>query len=802
MPDRSSAPALVLALAALVAHPVAQGLHIAHFATYDHPVGFPVIEDTIEAYVDLTREPAIAAIDVSTRIAGLFVPAYSEVYTISARVVGMPRIEANLWVEGELVATQIHGSNTDWTFGGPSPRALSAGEPCRIRLEVIRSRAGQPQGSVELFWQSAGQARERIPTSALRPGRPEDRPSFENCGGSILRELWLNTPGTAPSSIPVGARPNGVDRLAQLRAQSWEEPHANTDAGDNYGQRIRGFLTPYEDGEYDFWISGDEQAELYLSYTPDATGIVSGEVINKTRIAWVTQPTGVDEWNRESFQRAGNNVGAITLERGRMYYIEVLHKEAAGSDHVSVGWRRPSDGPGATPSQVIPGVYLSPIPQFPVSAHPCKQTQAHLDLMKQSRTMRPLGIDSMPARDPLTGWPIDALPFSGNGTLSWPVDTYLRNGEYVISWDGDGEVDIRLTSSTVTSRSPNRLVVNISDHWVWPWIKTSNPADPVRNIRIIQSEYADSYDPAAPFHPLFLATFEGVRTIRFMGWQSMNSSHEVRWGDRTNPEWFANAGKPFTDVDGEGDVGGTALEHCVDLCNATGADGWFCVPHAADSGYMRNMAQLLRDRMAPSLKVYIEYSNETWNFGPGFDQFHAIMGNNGAKFEWFGDSIVAPHEDGNIFERTAWLSNRMFGVFEDAFSQVAAGNRPELVRVVALQTNGTQQPEWLWRNVGTQGDAGFDAIAPSGYFAGHSDIPRSDLSDGIGNGTYSVAQATELYFERAEGRHVGYGEQVRRYIDNMQEQCNCEIDYLQYESGEHLTNYQEGERGPAYDLLA
>jgi hypothetical protein len=45
----------------------------------------------------------------------------------------------------------------------------------------------------------------------------------------------------------------------------------------------------------------------------------------------------------------------IPLLADHKYYIEVLHKEATGSDHVEVAWQ----GPGLS-QQVIDGVFLSP----------------------------------------------------------------------------------------------------------------------------------------------------------------------------------------------------------------------------------------------------------------------------------------------------------------------------------------------------------------------------------------------------------------------------------------------------------
>src|SRR5690606_9999572 len=55
----------------------------------------------------------------------------------------------------------------------------------------------------------------------------------------------------------------------------------------------------------------------------------------------------------------------------------------------------------------------------------------------------------------------------------------------------------------------------------------------------------------------------------------------------------------------------------VALVNLLNADVWFTVPHMATNDYNNRAAALVRDMIAPHLKVYVEYSNETWNGGFG-----------------------------------------------------------------------------------------------------------------------------------------------------------------------------------------
>jgi uncharacterized repeat protein (TIGR02543 family) len=161
--------------------------------------------------------------------------------------------------------------------------------------------------------------------------------------GTILREVWANVTGTAVSSLTSSAAypnsPSGSEQLTSL-----EGP---TNAGDNYGARIRGYIHPPISGAYTLWLAGDDNAELWLSSNDNPASI--------TRIANIDGWTNSREWTKYPTQRSA----AINLVAGQKYYIEVLHKEGGGGDNVAVSWQ----GPGLTQA-IIAGNYLSPfVPQ-------------------------------------------------------------------------------------------------------------------------------------------------------------------------------------------------------------------------------------------------------------------------------------------------------------------------------------------------------------------------------------------------------------------------------------------------------
>ena len=56
----------------------------------------------------------------------------------------------------------------------------------------------------------------------------------------------------------------------------------------------------------------------------------------------------------------------------------------------------------------------------------------------------------------------------------------------------------------------------------------------------------------------------------------------------------------------------------IQLANHVGAAPWFNMPHLGDDSYQRGFAQMVKERLRPDVKVYVEYSNEVWHTGfPG-----------------------------------------------------------------------------------------------------------------------------------------------------------------------------------------
>jgi hypothetical protein len=164
--------------------------------------------------------------------------------------------------------------------------------------------------------------------------------------GKVLFEYWTGIAGTDVAGN-LRTYPNfpGKPDESEWR-DSFKGP---VNWADNYGCRARAFLYPPTDGDYTFWIAGDDNCELWLSTNADPA--------NATLIATVPGWTPVDDW-----LNTGGGAGDAAMQKsppralkgGQRYYIEALMKEGGGGDSVSVAWGGPGIGPGPV---LLDGMY-------------------------------------------------------------------------------------------------------------------------------------------------------------------------------------------------------------------------------------------------------------------------------------------------------------------------------------------------------------------------------------------------------------------------------------------------------------
>lgn len=206
------------------------------------------------------------------------------------------------------------------------------------------------------------------------------------------------------------------------------------------------------------------------------------------------------------------------------------------------------------------------------------------------------------------------------------------NGRATVSAGGAGTVQNATYDPAKNLTTADIVLSTDTSGNVWLGFKntyrsnSSVTSDGISNIRMMRPGYA--LNGPDLFTREFITAMQGFKTIRGMDFTSTNTNPQQRWSERTKPGFFGATGS-----------NGQSWELMIALANATGRDIWLNVPARADDDYIRKLAQLVKfgsDGSLPytsartnpvhaplngGLKVYVEYGNEIWNSGPGFQGF-------------------------------------------------------------------------------------------------------------------------------------------------------------------------------------
>jgi hypothetical protein len=159
----------------------------------------------------------------------------------------------------------------------------------------------------------------------------------------LTYERWNNLPGTSIETL----RRDGINARLPDHSGTVTLASAPANLGNNHGTRLRGQLLAPATGDFTFFVSGDNNVELWLAHDPEShPGFDTTAHWNRRLIAWHRHFTSPDQWNKYPTQRSE----AIRLHAGQTYFLEALAKEATGGDHLTIGWHRVEEGPLARTS--------------------------------------------------------------------------------------------------------------------------------------------------------------------------------------------------------------------------------------------------------------------------------------------------------------------------------------------------------------------------------------------------------------------------------------------------------------------
>ncbi|HIO91616.1 MAG TPA: hypothetical protein EYG68_02085 [Leucothrix mucor] len=382
------------------------------------------------------------------------------------------------------------------------------------------------------------------------------------------------------------------------------------------------------------------------------------------------------------------------------------------------------------------------------------------------------------------GWPQNLNKGqAGTRFISHMPVRNLPAGLYTVRYEGEGHIRYGASAKLVKRLKGKDLIrfVPMKDNLITAtlFIEKTQPKNHLRNIRILMPggictgdvfkrvnhkkacrgqqylSFAEHYRQII-FNPDYLNFMKDFKVVRFMNMGGVTRNNISLWKNRPTLEKASWGGK-------EG-VRGIPLEIMVELANQLNIDPWFNIPHKADNAFIYRYAKYIKENLRPHLKVYIEYSNETWNdlFVPQAEH----MKQTGVRYRLDKDRRVAGAK---------YYSMQSVKIFKQW--QAIFGSTKRLVRVMGGMTTDLKLTNLLlgYRNAYKH----VDALAIGPYFQiSQKDMPK-------------VRSVNEV-FKRLVDPNNRYS--INNILKFVHQQANITkrygVDLIAYEGGQHLVDHK------------
>jgi hypothetical protein len=330
--------------------------------------------------------------------------------------------------------------------------------------------------------------------------------------------------------------------------------------------------------------------------------------------------------------------GRFPLKAGQTYAITFEYQDQASPAVAELDWAGPGFAKRAIEPAVPLGVNITSLADWDGS-------RMFADAMKQSRGWCTPGTCAQTIPSDAAGWPVQdflVVPVAGPPELNGTYLLRFRGLAQVELMFGYGGFTVGSTSyigtlpsgagydpATNTTTAEMTITPSTGINVFMNFTSTQRSPDKavgtgITHLQLMRPTAPGSPTPYGPnqlFNTALEADLSGFTTIRYMTYFNTNGTTIAHWVDRILPSLPIQA-----------NANGGAIEYAVMLANETGKDLWINVPVSADDAYVRNLANLLRygsDGVAPytaaqanpvyppaqpNLAIYLEYSNEVWNF--------------------------------------------------------------------------------------------------------------------------------------------------------------------------------------------
>lgn len=227
---------------------------------------------------------------------------------------------------------------------------------------------------------------------------------------------------------------------------------------------------------------------------------------------------------------------------------------------------------------------------------------------------------------------------------------------------------------------------------------------------------------------------------------------------------------------------GASVEYMVALANRLNADPWFAMPYMVDDDYVEHFAEKVLELLESERKVYVEYSNELWNYVFPESEWKDAQG--------CADPVTfVPHTTGDdwgvpgcndMISGLRFQSKRSLEIFK-IFQDVFGDEKDRIVKVMAGQGANT----WIGRQLLEAADdpaidpngIGIDAYAIAPYFGGSV---ADQIVDAGEVDTISIEVILERTEQEMEDRSFVWIQDNKALTDEFG------VSLIAYEGGQHL----------------
>lgn len=396
----------------------------------------------------------------------------------------------------------------------------------------------------------------------------------------------------------------------------------------------------------------------------------------------------------------------------------------------------------------------------------------------------PSGLSSEDVEYNEQGWPI-RLNGGKAGTKfigKLPPEA-LPTDEFIVLYEGDGTIEYGHDVKVVEQQIGRHIIripagedgeLNAS-----VLITVTNEKNPIRNVRILPKGGICKNDPytyvkddsgcsittkflpfefyynSIVFNPDYLAYMKDFKVIRFMPMSGITRNPVSEWSERPQMDELSWGG-------GYGERG-APLEIQIDLANRLKADAWFNLPHAATDEYVINSAKMIKEKLDPSLRAFVEYTNEAWNTNFSHSEYTQKKG------------IEAGYSNNAVEAGEEYYVVRSLEVFK-LWDEVFADQKDRLVRILG---SWDTRPK-LTRRLLMLHDAykHVDAVAIAPYFGGNlKEFRETDSLDEI------------FRLSEEEGSYRSLKETIKHIKEQVKVTSALGVELMAYEGGQSLVDW-------------